>query len=286
MELNIYVVDAFTDKQFKGNSAAVVPLVDWLQPEVMQSIAAENNLSETAFIKKTDDNQYEIRWFSPLIEIDFCGHATLASSFVLFNVLNVVGDIEFITLEVGNLTVKRDDDGRIEMSFPNQCPESVIDIPSPIISGLSIKPIQVLRNRQAYVAVLATKQDVLDVQYDVDALKLLAPRDLVVTASACCNKGCQGNDLVELCGTSDLVPATDIDFVSRYFWPASGGHEDPVTGSIHSGLAPYWASVLGKTSLTAYQASSRGGLLYCRVEGERVFVSGYGVLYLQGKIFI
>lgn len=275
MELNIFVVDTFTDQQFKGNSAAVVPLDEWIDDDLMQNIAVENNLSETAFIKKIATNRYAIRWFSPLTEIDFCGHATLASSFILFNHFEVKGDIEFVTLEVGTLSVKQLIGGRIQMSFPNQCPE-VVECPQAIIDGLSIKPLQVLQNRQAYFAVLASEQDVLNIEYNAEQLKKLAPYDLVVTASA----GTSGKSKVQASNSYQH------DFVSRYFWPANGGDEDPVTGSVHAGLAPYWSMQLNKNELVAYQASARGGKLYCEIEGDRVLVSGSAVLYLQGKIFV
>ncbi|MGF1719357.1 PhzF family phenazine biosynthesis protein [Vibrio kyushuensis] len=262
-ELDIFVVDAFTDEKFKGNSAAVVPLVEWLDPILMQNIAAENNLSETAFVKKLADNKYQIRWFSPLTEIDFCGHATLASSFVLFNYYSCIGEIEFETLYVGNLTVVQQQDGRIEMNFPKQELEPVLICPDELLKGLSIKPVKVLKNRQAYVAVMASEEDVGKVEYDTGQLKQLAPFDVSVTAKS-----------------------KEYDFVSRYFWPANGGDEDPVTGSMHTGLAPYWSEVLKRNDLVAYQASKRGGVLYCEVADERVMVSGYGVLYLKGKIVI
>ncbi|BBB25852.1 PhzF family phenazine biosynthesis protein [Amphritea japonica] len=263
MELDIFIVDAFTQDQFKGNSAAVVPLDEWLEPELMQQIAAENNLSETAFIKALSSNQYEIRWFSPLTEIDFCGHATLASSYVIFNHFNCHGEIEFFTLKVGSLGVNQLDDGRIEMSFPNQCPELVSDIPQALLSGLSVKPVKVLKNRQAYFAVMSSEDEVRAVRYQIEQLKQLAPLDVVVTAKS-----------------------NEYDFISRYFWPANGGDEDPVTGSIHSGLAPYWAEQLAKTDLVAYQSSQRGGVLFCCVVKDRVLVSGFGVLYLQGKAYV
>ncbi len=263
MELDIYVVDAFTDLQFKGNSAAVVPLNDWIAPDLMQSIAAENNLSETAFIKQVGVNQYEIRWFSPLTEIDFCGHATLASSLVIFDQFNVNGDIEFHTLKVGKLRVVKNSEGKIEMTFPVRAPHPVTTIPTELIEGLDCKVERVLLSPQAYFVVLENQQAVLDVNYQAEQLKQLAPYDVVVTA-----KG------------------SDYDFVSRYFWPANGGDEDPVTGSIHAGLAPFWAEELGKTSLIAYQASTRGGVLHCDVSEENVKVSGDGVLYMKGKIFV
>lgn len=258
MEFATFIVDAFTEKGFKGNSAAVVPLEQWLDAALMQTIATENNLSETAFIKVLTPNKYEIRWFSPLTEIDFCGHATLAAAYVLFTQLGCVGEIQFLTLEVGPLLVNQLGDGRIEMSFPNQCPEPVTDIPHALLTGLSYKPIQVLKNRQAYFAVLASEDQVKTIQYRSDDLKLLAPFDVVVTAQS-----------------------SEYDFVSRYFWPANGGDEDPVTGSIHAGLAPYWAKQLSKTSLIAHQASERGGILFCTVEAERILISGYGILYLK-----
>ena len=269
MELDIYIVDAFTKQQFKGNSAAVVPLQQWLAPEIMQNIAAENNLSETAFILALSSSKYEIRWFSPLTEIDFCGHATLAASYVIFHHLGGQGEIEFVTREVGSLFVNQLSDGRIEMSFPNQCPQVVEQAPDALLAGLSVTPVQVLKNRQAYFAVMASEQDVTNLTYSSAQLKLLAPFDVVVTARACANTN-----------------TYQYDFISRYFWPANGGDEDPVTGSIHAGLAPYWAEQLAKSELVAYQASARGGILYCRISNERVLVSGFAVLYLKGTAYI
>ncbi|WP_182025562.1 PhzF family phenazine biosynthesis protein [Vibrio rotiferianus] len=248
MELDIYVVDAFTDTQFKGNSAAVVPLEEWLAPELMQNIATENNLSETAFLKPIGTNRYEIRWFSPITEIDFCGHATLASSLVLFDELGIEGAIEFHTLEVGTLTVEKNVHGKIEMTFPSRPPKAVSDIPLALVEGLSCKVEHVLLSPQAYFVIVDSQQEVLDVQYRSEHLKTLAPYDVVVTAK--------------------------------------GGDEDPVTGSIHAGLVPFWAEKLGKTSLVAYQASQRGGILHCDIHGEQVKVSGDGVLYMKGRIFV
>lgn len=263
MEYPIYVVDAFTHQQFKGNAAAVIPVMEWPASSLMQQIAIENNLSETAFIKRLAPNCYAIRWFSPLTEIDFCGHATLASSFVIFNFLGGSNEIEFVTEKVGSLFVQPLSDCRYEMSFPNQLPEPVAVIPPELLDGLSVKPLQVLKNRQAYFAIFPSSDEVRSVVYQSESLKQLAPYDVVVTAAA-----------------------RDYDFVSRYFWPASGGDEDPVTGSIHSGLAPFWAHRLGKTELVAYQASARGGVLYCQVAGDRVLVAGDAVLYLQGRIIL
>ncbi|GLS90105.1 phenazine biosynthesis protein PhzF [Psychromonas marina] len=263
MEMDIFVVDAFTDQQFKGNSAAVVPVNDWLSDALMQNIAAENNLSETAFLKCVGSNQYEIRWFSPLTEIDFCGHATLASAHVLFHEFGLNKEIEFITTEVGRLRVLLNEQGEIEMTFPSQKPDLVTVVPAQLLAGLSKAPVEVLKNRQAYVVVFNSEQDVIDVNYDSEQLKQLAPLDVVVTSAS-----------------------SQYDFVSRYFWPANGGDEDPVTGSIHAGLAPYWAEKLDKSSLLAYQASTRGGVLKCVVSEQQVIVSGKGVLYLKGKIYV
>ncbi len=173
--MDIFVVDAFTDQQFKGNSAAVVPVSDWPSDELMQNIAAENNLSETAYIKNVGERQYEIRWFSPLTEIDFCGHATLASAFVLFNEFGVQDQLEFITREVGDLRVILNAQDEIEMTFPNQKPEMVSSAPKQLLDGLSLKPVHVLKNRQAYFAVYSSEQDVLGVTYKSELLKQLAP---------------------------------------------------------------------------------------------------------------
>lgn len=267
MKLKIDVIDAFTSVVFKGNSAAVIVLNghdDWLAVDLMQSIATENNLSETAFVLPQSKGCYAIRWFSPITEIDFCGHATLASSFVLFRDNPDLDQIEFVTLKVGALTVEQNDDGKIVMSFPNCMPNDIDATPSDLIDGLSIKPVKVLRSNQAYFAIYQNQQQVLDLVIDCDKLKLLAPFDVVATSAS---------DQDE-----------HFDFISRYFWPANGGDEDPVTGSIHAGLAPYWAKALQKNQLVALQASKRSGILYCTLNEDRVLVSGYGAAYLSGEI--
>lgn len=263
MQLKINIIDAFTDVTFKGNSAAVIITDDWLAADLMQSIAIENNLSETAFVKNISDNKYEIRWFSPITEIDFCGHATLAASFVIFANNPNMKEITFFAQAVGELAVIQTDDAYIQMSFPNQCPVPVDEIPPQLLNGLSIKPFEVLLNEQAYFVVYQHESDVLSVSQNTELLKKLAPYDVVVTAKS-----------------------TQYDFISRYFWPANGGDEDPVTGSIHAGLAPLWSKMLNKTSLVAFQASKRGGILKCKIEGDRVFVSGKGVQYLEGYITV
>ena len=262
-QLPIYIIDAFTKKLFKGNQAAVVPLEHWLSESMMQSIASENNLSETAFFVKNPEGVFEIRWFSPLKEIDFCGHATLASAYVIFNHLGEKGILSFWAKAVGSIEVHERENGLIEMSFPNRAPERVVAVPEALKMGLSIAPLEFYKNQQAYFAVYASEDDVKNVVPDLEKLTTLAPFDVVVSA-----------------------PSVAFDFVSRYFWPANGGVEDPVTGSIHAGLAPFWAKRLGKENLVALQASARTGVLYCRVSEERVFISGACVEYLKGTIGI
>lgn len=268
MQLEINVVDAFTDTVFKGNSAAVIITDNCLADKLMQSIAFENNLSETAFIVRDDDGIYHIRWFSPLTEIAFCGHATLASAFVLFNKNPDVETIKFYAKAVGILTIVQTDDGKIQMDFPNTKPEKVKDIPDSLLAGLSVAPVEVYKNTQAYFVIYNAETDVLNVTRDNEQLKQLAPLNVVVTCQA----------------TS--ADYKDYDFISRYFWPANGGDEDPVTGSVHTGLAPLWAERLGKDELIAYQASKRGGILNCVVAGDRVLISGNAVQYMTGFITV
>jgi predicted PhzF superfamily epimerase YddE/YHI9 len=261
MKLPIYQVDAFTDQLFKGNYAAVVPVSQAISPELMQQIATENNLSETAFILKLAEDHYQIRWFSPVTEIDFCGHATLAAAFVLFSQTDST-ELKFSTLAVGDLMVSKQKDNWIQMDFPKRL-ASAVDAPEALLTGLSITPTLVLRSAQAYFAVYDNEQQVKQLCTVSSELKKLAPYDVVATAAG-----------------------TDYDFVSRYFWPANGGDEDPVTGSIHAGLVPYWADRLGKSQLMAYQASARGGVLRCELKSDRVQVSGQARLYLKGEIYL
>ncbi|RKP46013.1 PhzF family phenazine biosynthesis protein [Trinickia fusca] len=261
MKLPIYQIDAFTSDVFKGNYAAVVPLEAWLPVSLMQAIAAENNLSETAFFAPNANGGFDIRWFSPITEIAFCGHATLASAFVLFKLFPERELIEFHAPEVGSFGVCRRPNGLIEMDFPLRNAEPVGEISDELAHGLSIRPREVLVSQQAFIALYDSEQDVRAVVPDLALIARLAPRDVVVTARG-----------------------EHHDFVSRYFWPANGGDEDPVTGSIHATLAPLWAARLGKKTLLALQASRRSGVLHCEVEAERVRVSGYAVQYLEGTI--
>lgn len=261
MKLKMFQIDAFTDTLFKGNSAAVIILEDWLADDIMQSIAIENNLSETAFAKKCDDSSYEIRWFSPITEIDFCGHATLAAAFVLFQ--GDLKEVTFIAKAVGSLKVSQLDNGYIEMVFPNMKPKKVDNIPNELIKGLSIEPKDVFVNQQTFFVVYPNEEDVYNIQVDLDEIKKLGPLDVTVTAKS-----------------------NEYDFISRYFWPANGGIEDPVTGSMHTGAAPLWAERLNKNDLLAYQASKRGGILKCKVEDSHVTILGKAVMYLEGYITI
>lgn len=257
----VYIVDAFTQQQFGGNQAAVIPLAAWLPDKEMQSVATENNLSETAFFVRNDAGTYDIRWFSPIQEIAFCGHATLASAHVIFQLHPELTEIRFYAEAVGALPVKKLASGMIEMNFPNRMPVPVEDIPADLLSGLSIEPKKVLKNQQAYFAIYDDEEAIFDVVPEIEALKRLGPLDVVVSAAG-----------------------QKYDFVSRYFWPANGGVEDPVTGSIHAGLAPYWGKQLNKTIMVALQASQRQGELYCELLGDRVNVAGYCVNYLEGHI--
>jgi PhzF family phenazine biosynthesis protein len=232
---------------------------------MMQSIASENNLSETAFLVREEASTYGIRWFSPITEIAFCGHATLASAFVLFNKYPDVDSFNLKAKSVGVLPVTKDPDTSLKMNFPNTAPTEVTEIPIEIQEGLSIQPDELYANQQAYFVIYKSENDVLSVERKNEILKRLKPLDVVVT--------CQSQ-------------SPDYDFMSRYFWPANGGDEDPVTGSIHTGLAPFWASRLRKNELIAFQASKRGGILKCSVVGDRVYISGNAVQYLKGTITV
>jgi PhzF family phenazine biosynthesis protein len=263
MKLKIYQIDAFTNKVFQGNYAGVIILEEWLSKELMQQIATENNLSETAFAFKNAQNIYEIRWFSPMTEIDFCGHATLATAFVIFKENASLEKVIFTAKAVGDLSVEKLDSGYIQMTFPNREPKVIDSIPKELLSGLSMTPNEVLLNQQAYFAVFSNEEDIYSIDVNLEELKKLAPYDVVITSKS-----------------------KEYDFISRYFWPANGGDEDPVTGSIHTGLAPYWAKKLNKNELIAHQASKRGGLLKCKVLEDKVIISGQAVLYLEGYITI
>jgi PhzF family phenazine biosynthesis protein len=259
MKIPIYQVDAFTNERFKGNPAAVCPLDNWLRAAVMQNIAAENNLAETAFVVAAGEN-FEIRWFTPTVEVDLCGHATLASAYVLFNELGFSGDqINFISHRSGPLSVTKNG-SILALNFPV---DSLTELPlkPEVAIGLSQTPRAVFKGKTDYLFVYDSEAEILALQPDFVALKAHAVRGIIVTA-----------------------PGETTDFVSRFFGPACGVNEDPVTGSAHTTLTPYWASILGKTELTARQLSQRTGDLTCNLMGDRVEIAGEAVLYLKGEI--
>jgi len=271
--MKMYQVDAFTKELFRGNPAAVIVEKEWLDADLMQKIAFENNLSETAFVKIIDAENYEIRWFTPTVEVDFCGHATLASAFVIFKDFTEKKTINFHVRNLGLFIVHQDDDGKIRMDFPIRKAHQVEDYPDILREALT-KPFKaVYQNVQAYIVEYESVQDVLDEQPDMSLLKALGKRTAITTA---------GMDVVI---TSKAEQ--QYDCVSRYFAPVAGIDEDPVTGSIHTAIVPLWAEKLGKNNITAYQASSRGGVLYCNIlSEERIEISGYGKLYMQAEIFL
>ena len=261
LTIPIYQVDAFSDKLFGGNPAAICPLKEWLPAPQMQKIAAENNLAETAFFIP-QGKDFELRWFTPESEVDLCGHATLATAHVLFTQLNFEGDtIHFHTLNAGTLTVSRKDD-LYTLDFPSRAPQSC-EVPEGLIEALGgIKPVEILRSRD-YFIVYETEADVLALNPNFAALSRIESLGFVVTA-----------------------PGDNSDFVSRFFAPSAGIDEDPVTGSSHCNLIPYWADRLGKFKLHAFQVSARRGELWCEHKGDRVLMSGKAVTYLIGAIFV
>lgn len=259
MELKIFQVDAFTATRFRGNPAAVIPLTAWLPDATMQAIAAENNLAETAFFCREAD-LYRLRWFTPTVEVDLCGHATLAASFVLFTEMKHPETSVSFASRSGILTVTRKDD-LLSMDFPSLRPEPVSP-PRGLIDAMGLPPRQVLRSMD-YMLVYDREEEIRRLEPDFVALGKLDGRGVIATARG-----------------------KDVDFVSRFFGPAVGINEDPVTGSAHSQLTPYWCGILGKKSLHALQISSRGGELFCEERGERVTISGHAVVYLRGTIEI
>ncbi len=260
MKLDIYQIDAFTNKVFGGNPAAVCPLEEWLSDELMQAIALENNLSETVFFVNEAEG-LRIRWFTPLAEVKLCGHATVAAAFVLFNLLNYSDEkIVFNSLS-GKLFVTRSEDGWITLDFP-AIKMTPCSSPKALWEGLGAHPIECYKETD-YLAVFEDEQTILDIQPDFKTLETLDARGLIITA-----------------------PGKNCDFVSRFFAPTFGIDEDPVTGSAHCALTPYWSKKLTKKSLNAKQLSNRGGILKCSMHTDRVNISGQAVLYLQGQIDI
>lgn len=260
MQLPIYQIDAFASGVFAGNPAAVCPLDEWLPNATMQSIALENNLSETAFFVREDDG-HRIRWFTPTVEVDLCGHATLASAYLLLTKLNPDADDVRFNSRSGPLRVTRDGD-MLTLDFPVQPPEPAT-IPAGLGDAMAAEPSSFLTANSRSVAVFDTEDQIRTLAPDMEAVARLASGGLLVTA-----------------------PGAMHDFVSRYFVPSHGIAEDPVTGSTHTTLTPYWADRLGKTTLTAAQLSARGGELTCTLAGDRVKIAGRAVLYMEGTIYL
>jgi len=261
MKLDIYQVDAFTSNLFGGNPAAVVPLESWLDDETMLSIAAENNLSETAFFVNSDE-VFELRWFTPTIEVPLCGHATLASSYIIFNELGFAGEeIVFKTRKAGDLKVTRDGE-RYLMDFPGYEMKEIEPIEG--LRTAEFSPLRYLESQGNMIFLIMDSQStVAEFEPDMAKIAELPYQEVIITA-----KG------------------DDCDFVSRMFAPRIGIPEDPVTGAIHCSLVPYWAGELGKNELFARQVSKRGGELFCELAGTRVKIGGKAVTYLKGEIYV
>ena len=262
MRIPLYQVDAFTSRLFGGNPAAVCPLSEWLPEATMQAIAAENNLAETAFFVP-QGNGYLLRWFTPTVEVELCGHATLASAYVVTRILAPERrSVTFDTVKAGPLEVKRDGD-LLAMDFPAWPPQATPADPR-VLAALGAAPAESFVARGRTLAVYDRAEDVAGLQPDFAAMRRVEGADAIATA-----------------------PGRDgIDFVSRYFAPNYGVDEDPVTGSAHCVLTPYWAARLGKEQLTARQISARGGELTCTLRGARVTIAGHAVLYLEGAITV
>jgi len=260
MKISIYQIDAFAKKAFEGNPAAICPLSEWLPDEVMQSIAKENNLSETAFFVPTEDGLH-IRWFTPVAEVDLCGHATLASAYVIFTYLGFKENTINFQSKSGLLKVLQQNDGLLVMDFPSQ-PPTPCQIPDKILQAFKNTPVQCLKSED-YIVVFGNEDEVASAQPDFDALSKLGLRGVAITAKS--NK---------------------YDFIARFFAPKYGVNEDPVTGSAYTQLIPYWSNTIGITKLHAKQVSSRGGEIFCELIGNRVSIDGRAVTYLTGEIEI
>ncbi|PIQ20805.1 MAG: isomerase [Cytophagales bacterium CG18_big_fil_WC_8_21_14_2_50_42_9] len=261
MRQKIYQVDAFTDKVFSGNPAAVCPLDHWLSDDILQAVAMENNLAETAFYVK-QDNQYQIRWFTPTVEVDLCGHATLAAAFVLFNYENHLNNlVTFYSPRSGTLTVEKQGDF-LTLNFPTDTIEP-IEITRALTDAFDIKPVLAYKGKTDYLLLYNKEEEIKNITPNFELIGKLPVRGIIISA--------KGNS---------------VDFVSRFFAPQCGINEDPVTGSAHTTLIPYWAKQLHKTKLTAIQLSSRKGYLSCKYLNDRVEISGQAKLYLTGEIYI
>ena len=259
MKLDIYQVDAFTNHLFKGNPAAVVPLDSWVSDDVMQDIAAENNLSETAFYVRNDED-FEIRWFTPTVEVNLCGHATLATAFVVFEREEVMGNHIVFNSKSGALKVDKTAEG-LELDFPATVPV-IAELPS-WIKDVGGNPIEAYSCEDDFLLIYDSEEAIRNLTPNFTALKQVPVRGIICSSKS-----------------------ERYDFVSRFFAPGAGIDEDPVTGSAHTKLVPYWAEVLKKEKLLAKQISKRGGELKCNLQGDRVKLSGEAKLFLKGEIYI
>ncbi|HXD76729.1 MAG TPA: PhzF family phenazine biosynthesis protein [Puia sp.] len=258
--MKMFQIDAFAKQLFQGNPAAVVPLEDWLPDAVMQQIAMENNLAETAFFVR-EGADFRIRWFTPATEVDLCGHATLASAFVLYNYLGYEEKTIRFRSRSGLLTVGRHGE-LLTLDFPADHVREV-NCTSELVAGFEPRPGKAFRGRTDVLLVYDREQDIRELRVDMDLVRRIDARGIIVTA-----------------------PGADVDFVSRFFAPQSGIDEDPVTGSAHTTLTPFWAGVLGKTKLRAMQLSPRRGWLGCELKGDRVLISGTARAFLVGDLLL
>ncbi|MCG6938482.1 MAG: PhzF family phenazine biosynthesis protein [Gammaproteobacteria bacterium] len=259
MKLSVYQIDAFAENVFTGNPAAIVPLDEWLPDRVLQNIAQENNLSETAYFIK-EGGSYHIRWFTPTVEVELCGHATLASAYVIFEIIGHQNNEIIFQSKNGELKVTKKGE-LLELDFPSST-VSKCETPVEITRAFGKQPLEVWK-ADDYLAVYENESDIVSFAPDFNVLRELKCRGVIVTARG-----------------------ETTDFVSRFFAPRYGIDEDPVTGSAHCELMPYWVNVLGKTNLSAAQLSSRGGKLQCELAGDRVLIAGKTVKYLEGTIEI
>lgn len=260
MKIKLYQVDAFTDKLFGGNPAGVCPLDEWLPDNLMQNIAFENNLAETAFFVNNGID-YEIRWFTPLAEVELCGHATLASAHVLFDHLDYNRKEIIFHSKSGELKVRKDN-GRLTLNFPADIIKKT-DVPEDLIIAIGKKPVETYKGKTDFMLVYLSQKEIEEIEPDFELIKKSKARGVIVTSEG-----------------------DNVDFVSRFFAPMVGINEDPVTGSAHTTLTPYWAGVLAKKELTAMQLSKRKGNLNCKLINGRVEIAGYAVTYLEGSIKI
>ncbi|MBT8292536.1 MAG: PhzF family phenazine biosynthesis protein [Eudoraea sp.] len=262
MVQKLFQIDAFTDQLYSGNPAAVCILKNWIDHSIMQKIARENNLAETAFAVR-DGSQYIIRWFTPELEVDLCGHATLATAFVLFENYNLnTSSIEFTSPRSGKLLVEKGENGLLILDFPTDDINFIEPIQT-LNEAIGKKPVYTLKGKTDYLLIYNNQEEIEQLKPNFFLLNQLDARGVIVSA-----------------------PGNEVDFVSRFFAPQCGVNEDPVTGSAHTSLIPYWSKVLGKSKLDARQLSKRGGDIYCEFLDKRVKIAGRAVPYLKGEIII